>query len=99
MFVDVHLSDTQIISVFLIDNKPMLMPNVITMLKWFAWFPIYSVVMNIADVANNSRNARRFVLYDNSSQISLDEERPLFVSSAVAETGYSWQTPSKNASR
>ena len=54
--------------------------------------------MNIADVANNSRNARRFVLYDPSSQITVDEKRPLIVSSAVAETGYSWQTPSNNAS-
>jgi hypothetical protein len=50
------------------------------------------------DVANNSRIARRLVLFDDKSDITLNT-RPdgkLYVSSAVAETGYRWQTSDLN---
>jgi len=56
----------------------------------------YSVLMRVSDVANNSRIARRFFLYDDTSAITLNDEKPLFVSSAVAETGYAWQMPSRS---
>lgn len=50
--------------------------------------------METRDTANNSRIARRFVLYDNRSEITLNEEpdSQLYISSAVQETGYQWQT-------
>jgi len=53
--------------------------------------------MTISDNANNSRSARRFVLYDNTSEVEVDITSPLFVSSAVAETGYTWQAPAPSA--
>ena len=53
--------------------------------------------MTVSDNMNHSRVARRVVLFDNTSQITLDPHKPLFVSSAVAETGYTWQTQSTGA--
>lgn len=55
---------------------------------------IYSVLMTIRDEANNSRIARRFVLYDPVSNISLNpnDNGKLFVSSAGEDSGYRWQT-------
>jgi hypothetical protein len=53
-----------------------------------------SVLVETRDKANNSRIARRFVLYDNKSEITVSQEagRQLYISSAVQETGYTWQT-------
>lgn len=54
--------------------------------------------METRDIANNSRIARRLVLYDNTSTVSVMSDHALYVSSAVEETGYVWQTatgPSK----
>ncbi|KAL3832082.1 hypothetical protein ACJMK2_023760 [Sinanodonta woodiana] len=58
---------------------------------------MYSVLLQATDKANNSKIARRLVLYDSLSNISLNEDT-LFVSSAVNETGYMWQT-SKNGTK
>ncbi|XP_052796120.1 uncharacterized protein LOC128228694 [Mya arenaria] len=57
---------------------------------------MYSVLLKVSDMANNSRIARRFVLYDDTSVISVSNEtdKKLYISSAVEETGYTWQTPS-----
>ncbi|WAQ93645.1 hypothetical protein MAR_006116 [Mya arenaria] len=57
---------------------------------------MYSVLLKVSDMANNSRIARRFVLYDGTSVISVSNEtdKKLYISSAVEETGYAWQTPS-----
>ncbi|XP_053393450.1 uncharacterized protein LOC123562440 isoform X2 [Mercenaria mercenaria] len=58
---------------------------------------MYSVLVEIRDTANNSRIARRLVLFDDQSEITFNE-RPngkLYVSSAVEETGYKWQTVAK----
>ncbi|WAQ93644.1 hypothetical protein MAR_006115, partial [Mya arenaria] len=57
---------------------------------------MYSVLLKVSDMANNSRTARRFVLYDDTSEISVSNEsdKKLYISSAVEETGYTWQTPS-----
>ncbi|XP_052246346.1 uncharacterized protein LOC127855047 [Dreissena polymorpha] len=55
---------------------------------------MYSVLLEVRDFSNNSRIARRFVLYDATSSISLNNKTAkLYVSSAVEETGYTWQTP------
>ena len=50
--------------------------------------------MTARDEANNSRIARRFVIYDPVSKISLnsDDTGKLFVSSADEDNGYQWQT-------
>ena len=50
--------------------------------------------MTARDEANNSRVARRFVIYDPISNISLSskDNGKLFVSSAGEENGYEWQT-------
>ncbi|XP_052796107.1 uncharacterized protein LOC128228685 isoform X2 [Mya arenaria] len=59
---------------------------------------MYSVLLKVSDMANNSRIARRFVLYDDTSVISLSNEtdKKLYISSAVEETGYAWQTSSNS---
>ncbi|XP_052799359.1 uncharacterized protein LOC128230970 [Mya arenaria] len=59
---------------------------------------MYSVLLKVSDMANNSRIARRFVLYDDSSMISVSNEtdKKLYISSAVEETGYAWQTHSNS---
>ncbi|WAQ93656.1 hypothetical protein MAR_006127 [Mya arenaria] len=59
---------------------------------------MYSVLLKVSDMANNSRIARRFVLYDDTSVISVSNEmdKKLYISSAVEETGYAWQTPSNS---
>ncbi|XP_060570888.1 angiopoietin-1 receptor-like [Ruditapes philippinarum] len=58
---------------------------------------MYSVLMETRDFANNSRIARRLVLFDDQSDITLNEnpDGKLYVSSAVNETGYMWQTSSE----
>lgn len=56
---------------------------------------MYSVLMEARDNANNSRIARRLVLFDDMSDITLNDNKTdgkLYVSSAVEETGYMWQT-------
>ncbi|KAK3588467.1 hypothetical protein CHS0354_004681 [Potamilus streckersoni] len=55
---------------------------------------MYSVLLQAADKANNSKIVRRLVLYSPNSNISLNkkEDGKIFVSSAVLETDYMWQT-------
>lgn len=50
--------------------------------------------METRDLANNSRIARRFVIFDDKSNITVnrDESKNLFVSSADVANGYTWQT-------
>ncbi|XP_052800641.1 uncharacterized protein LOC128231640 [Mya arenaria] len=57
---------------------------------------MYSVLLKVSDMANNSRIARRFVLFDATPEITISSEpdKKLYISSAVKETGYAWQTPS-----
>ena len=55
---------------------------------------IFSILLEARDVANNSRIARRFVIYDPDSEITLNtgKNEKLFVSSADESTDYQWQT-------
>ncbi|XP_062588511.1 uncharacterized protein LOC134250178 [Saccostrea cucullata] len=53
---------------------------------------LYSVVLEVVDIALNSRQARRFVLFDNSSKILSHSNKALSVISASVATGYVWQT-------
>ena len=53
---------------------------------------LYCVTLEVKDVADNVRQARRFFLYDNSSFITSRSDMPFYVSSASAGTNYTWQT-------
>ncbi|XP_052105481.1 uncharacterized protein LOC127738317 [Mytilus californianus] len=57
---------------------------------------MYSIILDVADKANNSRFARQFVLYDPVSNITTDETFKLYVSSAERETHYNWQSNIQN---
>lgn len=50
--------------------------------------------MEVRDKANNSKIARRFVIYDNVSKITVNPEETgkLYVSSANPLSDYKWQT-------
>lgn len=67
------------------------------MFNWTCYIYIVlfsSVLMTARDQANNSRTARRFVIYDPVSNISLmtKDGGKMYVSSADETNGYSWQT-------
>ena len=53
---------------------------------------MYAIKLTTLDLAGNYRMARRFIIYDNTSYLALDQEqhslRPI---SANPDTGYTWQ--------
>ncbi|KAL4218455.1 hypothetical protein ACF0H5_023190 [Mactra antiquata] len=53
---------------------------------------LYCITLEVTDVAKNPRQARRFILYDNTSFIKSSNDKPFIVSSASTETGFKWQT-------
>ncbi|XP_045170153.2 uncharacterized protein LOC123532684 isoform X7 [Mercenaria mercenaria] len=55
---------------------------------------MYSCLMEVRDISNNSRITRRFVLYDNVSDVELNTDSPygLHISSARNHTGFKWQS-------
>uniref|UniRef100_K1P7P1 Cartilage matrix protein n=1 Tax=Magallana gigas TaxID=29159 RepID=K1P7P1_MAGGI len=53
---------------------------------------LYGVAVEVVDVALNPRQARRFVLYDASSQMKIHKHYDLRVTSASAKTNFLWQT-------
>lgn len=52
---------------------------------------LYAVLLEVTDHANNVRQARRFVLYDNSSVIVRNSDIPFKVESASNKTDFKWQ--------
>ena len=54
---------------------------------------MYSVLLQISDGANNTRYARRLVLYDNTSSVTVNTQTKnrMKVISGVNETDYKWQ--------
>lgn len=52
---------------------------------------LFAVVLEIKDIADNVDHARRFVLLDNSSYITLNTAKPLRIDSANPNTNYKWQ--------
>jgi hypothetical protein len=52
---------------------------------------LYAVLLEVTDHANNVRQARRFVLYDNSSVIVRNGVIPFRVESASNKTDFKWQ--------
>ncbi|KAH3795435.1 hypothetical protein DPMN_148985 [Dreissena polymorpha] len=56
-------------------------------------FPrLYCITLEVKDVADNVRQARRFVLYDNSSFIETWKEKHFRFDSASAASNFLWQT-------
>ncbi|XP_069134181.1 uncharacterized protein [Argopecten irradians] len=53
---------------------------------------MYTVVLEVKDIAGNVRQARRFVLFDNSSKVVTRDDRPFYSTTASQGTGYKWQT-------
>ena len=53
---------------------------------------LYCITLEVKDVADNVKQARRFVLYDNTSYIEIKQGKPLYVNSASSGTNYTWQT-------
>lgn len=60
---------------------------------------MYSVLVEIADKANNTKYSRRLVLYDPNSEITISNstDRKLYATSAVRETGYNWQSNTQDS--
>ncbi|XP_052789243.1 uncharacterized protein LOC128223852 [Mya arenaria] len=53
---------------------------------------LYCFTLDVKDVADNVRQCRRFVLFDNTSSIQIWNEKPFRFTSASPETDYTWQT-------
>ena len=54
----------------------------------------YSFVLQVSDRAGNLQYARRLLLFDATSQLMINSNVPLTVTSAVSQTGYIWQNSS-----
>ncbi|XP_069134359.1 uncharacterized protein [Argopecten irradians] len=76
--VNIHVNASQSIEICIPDN----LPNP----------AMYGIVLDVKDVANNVKHARRFVMFDNSSVILARDGNPLHSTTAAASTGYKWQT-------
>lgn len=57
---------------------------------------IYSCILEVSDEANNTRYARRFVIYDKTSRVTVQDDYPLYCTSASESSGYIWQTNINN---
>ncbi|XP_052790278.1 uncharacterized protein LOC128224473 isoform X2 [Mya arenaria] len=53
---------------------------------------LYCLTLEVKDVADNVRQCRRFVLYDNTSSIQIWTEKPFVFTSSSPATNYTWQT-------
>ncbi|XP_069134357.1 uncharacterized protein [Argopecten irradians] len=53
---------------------------------------MYGIVLDVKDIAINVKHARRFVIFDNSPEKLIREDNHLYSTTAVASTGYKWQT-------
>ncbi|XP_052789246.1 uncharacterized protein LOC128223857 [Mya arenaria] len=57
---------------------------------------LYCFTLEVKDVADNVRQCRRFVLYDNTSAIRIWTDKPFRCTSASPATDYTWQTHHNN---
>ncbi|KAH3799514.1 hypothetical protein DPMN_153124 [Dreissena polymorpha] len=53
---------------------------------------LYCVTLEIKDIADNVRQSRRFMLFDNTSFIETWKDNPYKFDSASPETNFTWQT-------
>ncbi|XP_070581635.1 uncharacterized protein [Ptychodera flava] len=51
---------------------------------------VYSIILSVFDSVGNAAKARRAVMYDDRSSISVSEDNPITVSDAVVNNGVSW---------
>ncbi|XP_070546354.1 uncharacterized protein [Ptychodera flava] len=56
---------------------------------------VYAIIMTLYDSAGNSAKVRRFVVYDDVSEISITVTRPITAAEAVQNGGVFWITQSK----
>lgn len=54
-------------------------------------FGLYQIELDVLDIAGNVAQARRFVLYDNESEIHINPEYPIFVQSAKQDDNFTYQ--------
>lgn len=52
---------------------------------------VYSCILEINDQANNSEYVRRIVIYDDTSEVSVNTSQRLLASSATPDTNFLWQ--------
>ncbi|XP_066299084.1 uncharacterized protein [Branchiostoma lanceolatum] len=52
----------------------------------------YCFLLTVDDVAGNYQRARRFLIYDDVNNVTVDTHHPLWVDSAAANTSHLWQT-------
>ncbi|KAH3708862.1 hypothetical protein DPMN_068321 [Dreissena polymorpha] len=57
---------------------------------------LYCITLEVKDVADNVRQTRRFMLYDNSSFIETWTEKQFRFDSASPQTNFTWQTNHNN---
>ncbi|XP_053381647.1 uncharacterized protein LOC123555884 isoform X2 [Mercenaria mercenaria] len=53
---------------------------------------LYCITLEVKDEADNVQQARRFVLYDNTTFITTRNDKKFTVTSASVQTNYTWQT-------
>ncbi|XP_052095770.1 uncharacterized protein LOC127731037 isoform X1 [Mytilus californianus] len=53
---------------------------------------VYSCILEVSDKANNTQYARRFVIFDKTSQVTTRNNNPLYCSSASESANFTWQT-------
>ncbi|XP_053396792.1 uncharacterized protein LOC123551182 [Mercenaria mercenaria] len=53
---------------------------------------LYCITLEVKDKADNVRQARQFLLYDNTSFIETRESKPFKITSASIQTKFKWQT-------
>ncbi|XP_021374355.1 uncharacterized protein LOC110463804 [Mizuhopecten yessoensis] len=53
---------------------------------------LYAVVLEVKDVANNVKQARRFVMLDNSSMVFARDDKPFYSTTTTTNTAHKWQT-------
>lgn len=58
---------------------------------------LYGIALEVLDNAGNVKSARRFVMFDKSSEIKINFLKYLKVDSASPETNYIWQTHRKRS--
>ena len=54
----------------------------------------YSFVLQVMDEAGNLQYARRLLLFDTTSRLTVNPNLPLTITSAIPQTGYIWQNSS-----
>lgn len=74
--------------------------NVTTPLQFPTFSPtrpgVYSCILEVSDKANNTQYARRFVIFDTTSQVTTRNNNPLYCSTASESTNFTWQTSINN---